>query len=318
MRDYYQPRLLQRLLARDVFKPVRSLASLNRVQPLIEVEKVEWEDAARGFARVTVIAKDNQREQGAKRPNSGVYDLRLFRDKQLVGWEPKTSMEYLLQPAPPGPDADEMDRQWWRQKTPLNLDSNGAKRLTFTVQIPRRAYVKQVTFTAYAFNIDRVKSATASTILNVTPGTKSRAGKAYVISVGVNRTESSPHWDLQFAANDARQMSEVVGEKLQATGQFREVVRIRLVSEEAGREQPGEGTATKAHLKTVLDLLAGSAVPDAQRREIPDAEKIEKAEPEDLVLLTFSSHGYADERGVFHMILADTGKNLLERLPPGL
>src|SRR5262249_32312194 len=36
MRDYYEPRLLPRLLAGEQLPKLRSLASLNRVQPLVE------------------------------------------------------------------------------------------------------------------------------------------------------------------------------------------------------------------------------------------------------------------------------------------
>ena len=49
-----EPGLLPQLLAGKELPKVRSLVSLNRVQPLVEVEKTEWQDAAIGLARVTV------------------------------------------------------------------------------------------------------------------------------------------------------------------------------------------------------------------------------------------------------------------------
>jgi hypothetical protein len=125
----------------------------------------------------------------------------------------------------------------------------------------------------------------------------------------VNRTESSPNWDLRYAANDARKMSELVSEKLRGAHQFSEVVPILLVSDQPGQEKKGEAEATTKHLQAVLDVLAGRRKVDEQlKKDIPGAEGLEKAEPEDLVLLTFSSHGYTDKRGVFHMVLADIGK----------
>jgi hypothetical protein len=147
---------------------------------------------------------------------------------------------------------------------------------------------------SHAFNEDRVKSATASRTLAVNSALKLRTGKAYIISVGVNRTESSPNWDLKYAANDARKLSEVVSQKLRATRQFGAVVPVLLVSDQPGQGKAGETEATKAHLQSVLDVLGGHRKMDDQlRKEIPGAEGIEKAQPEDLVLLTFSSHGWS-------------------------
>jgi WD40 repeat protein len=313
MRDYYEPRLLPRLLEREEFKPVRPLGSLNRVQPFVEVEKAEWQNATAGIAKITVKVSGNKemfpRDGKQVEVRTGVYDLRLFRDGKLVGWAPKTSVEWQMMPPPTGPNADELDLGRWREKTQIDLEVDGTKELSFLVQVPRWTYLKQVTFTAYAFNVDRVKSSTAPKTLEVKQPLKLRVGKAYVISVGVNRTESSPAWDLQYAANDARQMSEVVGDKLEATNPFAQVVRIRLVSDEAGKEQPKEAAATKAHVQAVLDVLAGRRIVDEQLKlEIPEIENVEKAQPEDLVLLAFSSHGFTDSRGVFHMVLADIGK----------
>jgi len=122
-------------------------------------------------------------------------------------------------------------------------------------------------FTAYAFNEDRVKSATASATLVVDKPLKPRMGKAYLISVGVNRTASSPIWDLHYAANDARQMSKVLGDKLEGTRQFADVVRIRLVSDTAEQHEAGEAAATKAHLGAVLDVLAGRRRVDEQLKK---------------------------------------------------
>jgi WD40 repeat protein len=317
MRDYYEPGLLPQLLAGKELSKIRPLASLNRVQPLVEVEKTEWQDAAQGVARVTVKVSGNKgtfpRNGKQVEVRTGVYDLRVFRDGQLVGWAPKSSVEWQLEPPPSSPDTEKnqaLDLQRWREKTRVVLDADGTKHLAFSVQVPRRADLKQVTFTAYAFNEDRVKSATASKVLELTSGLKVRMGKAYIISVGVNRTDSSPNWDLQYAANDARKLSEVVSQKLGATHQFGAVVPLVLVSDQPGQEKAGEAGATKVHLQAVLDVLAGRRAMDEQlKREIPNIEKVEKAQPEDLVLLAFSSHGYTDERGVFHMVLADIGKN---------
>jgi WD40 repeat protein len=315
MRDLYQPGLLAGLLGGKEFRPIQGLATLNRVQPLVKVEHVEWEDLARGVAKVAVEVTGNT-DPGMKngKTSTNPYDVRLFRDGQLVGWGPKTSVEWQLEPPPSGPDAkknEELDLERWRAETEIkDLRPDGTKELTFLVQVPRRADLEQVVFTAYGFNEDRVKSTTASATLTVDKPLQARMGKAYVISVGVNRTENISAWKLSYAANDARQMTKVVGDKLEATKQFRQVVRVRLVSDAPGKQQAGEAAATKENLKAVLDVLAGRrSVDEPLKREIPNIDEVTKAEPEDLVLLTFSSHGYTDDRGAFHIVLWDIGKD---------
>jgi hypothetical protein len=252
-----------------------------------------------------------QRDEQGELRKSGVYDLRLFRDGQLVKWAPYNSVNWQDQSS-----RKRNDLASWRNPNQLKSDSREVERVENDgtivvrfehVQVPRRADLKEVVFTAYAFNEDRVKSATESTTLKVDKPLKTRVGKAYLITVGVNRTESSPAWDLHYAANDARRMSQVVGDKLEGSKQFSDVVRIRLVSDK--NHQAGEAAATKAHLQAVLDVLAGRRQVSVQlKKQIPGIERMEKAAPEDLVLLSFSSHGYTDDRGVFHIVLEDIGK----------
>jgi hypothetical protein len=87
------------------------------------------------------------------------------------------------------------------------LDSQtGATVRTFTVKLSRSADRKEVEFSAYAFNVERVKSATDRKTFSVLTSVKPVKGRAYLITVGVNAYEN-PAWDLRFAANDARQLA---------------------------------------------------------------------------------------------------------------
>jgi uncharacterized caspase-like protein len=189
------------------------------------------------------------------------------------------------------------------------------------VRLPRRAGQKEVVFSAYAFNEDRVKSTTATRNIPLPAGIKPRMGKAYVISLGVNRTRSTPPaWDLSYAVNDARELSRVVSRKLRDTRQFADVVPVCLVSDDAkavakkedrcDTELPG----TKESLQAVLDLLAGRPVKEPIRTQL--SKFTERAQPEDLVLISVSSHGYTDDRGTFHFVTADV--NAPQQVTPGL
>lgn len=292
MRDYYEPRLLARLLAGEQMKPVRSLAALNRAQPAVRISHVEQRRERPELARVTVEVAGGLKEsgRGAREAGgeTGVYDLRLFRDGQLVAYAPERDGEVRV------------DAQ------------TGKASLTFDgVALPRGA--SAVEFSAYAFNEDRVKSATDRRTLRLAAPLPAAKGRAYVVSVGVNAYENEA-WDLRFAANDARRLQDVVAERVAHTGEYEEVVRVPLISDyelRGGRKSAPrvvtEASATKANFKAVLDLLAGRPADPAALKSIPNAARLRAASPEDLVLISFSSHGYADERGTFHLLTSDTG-----------
>lgn len=295
MRDYYEPRLLARLLAGERFAPVRALAELNRRQPLVTVSFVEQQKERPELVNVTIEVEQGagaskQGAQGIKR-ETGVYDLRLFRDGQLVGHAPEGAGGEVKTDA-----------------------ATGRATMTFKdIRLPRRANLKEVEFTAYAFNEDRVKSETARRTLKLGVAPAPSKGRAYVVSVGVNAYENAK-WDLRFAANDARRLQEVVSARVAQSGEYAEVVRVPLVSDyelkDGKKTAPrvvNEATATKANFKAVLDLLAGREVDAATRAKIPNVERLQKVAPEDLVIISFSSHGYADERGNFYLLPYDTG-----------
>jgi len=105
-------------------------------------------------------------------------------------------------------------------------------------------------------------------------------------------------------------MQRDLSEKLQQIGAYEEIVSIPLISDfdEKGNDviiQP-----TKENFRTVLDLLANREVEPQRVRNIPRqiADKIRQARPEDLVLISFSSHGYADQEGTFYVFPYDLGQ----------
>ncbi len=270
MRDYYEPQLLSRILNGEQFKPVRPLTDLKRVQPEVKITAIA-PDADAGYVTVSVEAAGVSRAYGSRGTPivTAVHDLRLFRNGQLVG-----QAEGKLAEAGAAPFA--------RQ---------------FRVRLP--AGKAPLTFTAYAFNDDRVKTATAQQ--NYTPPAAIVAAKprAYLITVGVNRHDN-PAWNLRYAANDARQIGQSLASRL-AGKNYESVVNVALISD-------GEATsfATKANVKAVLDVLAGRNAEPAVVSAIPGAEQLRRANPDDLVLISFSGHGYGDG-GLFYLVPADTG-----------
>jgi uncharacterized caspase-like protein len=86
------------------------------------------------------------------------------------------------------------------------------------------------------------------------------------------------------------------------------VIAMPLISDSSGSNIL-EKTATKANLKAVLDLLSGKSVDQTVIKAIPNADKLRRATPDDLVILSYSSHGYLDNNGSFYFFPYDVGKN---------
>jgi WD40 repeat protein len=323
MRQYYEPGLLRRALRGEQFKPLPSIADINRVQPKVSITNVNQAandadsvevtvDVESATEAVSISATDPAKK---KRFSSGAFDLRLFRDGQLVGYS--TSDEKLQTTFRTYANfADES--AVWREANKIDL-LEGKKTFTFAVELPAvpsgDSPNREVEFSAYAFNEDRVKSNTATLRWSLDDAAKSQSvqsrakPRAYVIAVGANANEN-PAFDLQFAANDARRFQEVLLARLAATNEYSEVVPVSLISdweERGGQKVTTQRGATKANFKAVIDLLAGRRVSDDIKRAIPNAGKLLRSTPDDLVMILFSSHGYADRNGAFYFIPYDTG-----------
>lgn len=341
MRDYYEPHLLARLVKCNrekncdrEFQPVRDISKLNRVQPPVNISNVSPPDAD-GYVNVTVEVGKGEGKylvngQETTR-TTGAYDLRLFRDGQMVGSWPPEGAEKLLQRTAADLESNEKligDARFmkelsdWRGATEVKPDDkvrmqqNGGM-LTlppFRVKLPRGKDVAAIDFTAYAFNDDRIKSQTArwqwpDAVKASLPKAQPVMPRAYLITIGVNAYEN-PDWNLKYAANDARQIQRTLSEKLAQGKEYQEVVPISLISDyqtKNGQDVVSEKLATKANIRSILDLLAGKTVDPEILKSIPGADKLRKAGPDDLVIISFSSHGYADNHGNFYFVPYDVG-----------
>jgi WD40 repeat protein len=283
MRIYYEPRLLARILAGEKFAPVPPLASLNRIQPTVRITQITPQ--ANAPDQVSVKVELVNVSVGAR--HSGVSDLRLFRDGQLVGYAP--------------------DRGGLVQ---VNSRTGKAEMVFSNIKLPRREDVLKVEFSAYAFNSDRVKSLTNHMTYELPAPLKTVKGRAYLVTVGVNVYENFEVTKLLYPASDARLMSTTLSDTLRQTGHYAEIVTVPMIADI--RERPGEQVVrpTRENFKTVLALLAGKQVGAPQLAAIPAEirKNLHAARPEDLVIISFSTHGQADGQGNFYLYPYDTGQ----------
>lgn len=308
MRDFYQPRLMERLLdcngansCATTLKPLPDISALDWVLPKVRIVGMAPVSGTNSVS-VDVEAVEGEDQAAPEgRRTSEVHDLRLFRDGKLVGQWPT--------PRPPSPGASAADLlRTWRADTAVPGTSGGATVThPFVVDLPTAAGVGKVTFSAYAFNRDRVKGETDTADYALAAAVARRPRRAYVIAIGVDSYPAIPDHALRFAVNDAVAIS-------------RSMKRFLAISDRADPAEPysvvsitliSDGTvdqATKADIHAVLDLLAGVS-PAAARATLAragvDAGGLAKAEPDDLVVAAFSGHGWANPVGDFYLLPSD-------------
>lgn len=294
MRDYYEPRLMPRILAGQQFKPIRSLTELNRVQPSVRITGIEQQKDRPDLAIVTVEASSASREFKPGNPltrQSGVFDIRLFRDGHIVAQFPQVKTKRVAALAT---HSEEQRLKQWQEEArvkpgeQVKQEASGSYTITFKdIRLPQRTGLPEVEFSAYAFNEDRVKSETFKKSHTLPKTLTPHKGKAYILTVGVNRFDNRA-WDLRYAANDAREVQRLLVEKVRQTAEYQGVIGMSLVSD--GEKQKEEEQATKANIKAAVEDIS------------------KQARPEDLVIIYYSSHGYADRRGQFYLFPTDIGE----------
>ncbi len=323
LRDFYQPGLLattwacltepgaaDRCRSRSVQLP--TLASLNRVQPSVSIAAVR-PGAHAGEAIVDVrVSPAHDPSQPNGKTRTDAYDLRLFRNGQLVWQWP---------PSADGSDA----RAAWRTRTRVTMPAGStAAKISFRVALPAQTAGQDVQFTAYAFNEDRVKSETARARYAVPaplepPPQPAPRPKAYVVAIGVNGY-AAPGRNLRFAVQDSHAMLKALS-RLDGY----EIVPVALNS--AGND-PSQWHAIKENIREVLARLAGRPASEPSRwlaritrwlsfllpidrfgavSDIPGIDRVARATPDDLVIITFSGHGHTDPGGAFYILPSDSG-----------
>jgi dipeptidyl aminopeptidase/acylaminoacyl peptidase len=277
MRDFYEPGLYGKLLdcreartCAEVFKPLPAIASLNRVLPQVRIADVKpGKDASEAVVTVDVDQGVDPHAANGK-TRSGIFEPRLFRNGRMVAISPD------------------------------HVDATGgaaSKRFVYTVALPTAAGSEKQVFSAYAFNEDRIKSETA-TRSYTRPAVAPHRPQAYVVTIGIDDYDT-PRFRLNYSVADARLLTERL-----ATIPGYDVHRLTLVGEQApdGRRS----RVDQATIGQVLSLLAGSDDREATLAALHangvDASMLQRTTPDDLVIVSFSGHGWADPKGNFYLI----------------
>lgn len=289
IREYYEPGLLGRLLAGERFPPIKPIADLNRVQPVVRISEVSSSVRGAGYVDITVELAAGERsfirDGEVSVQGTAVHDLQLFRDGRLVRYAPAAGGE-------------------------VKLDREGQRTLKFDgIPLPSDPAAEGVLFSAYAFNDDRIKSPTHR--LRFKPEVKGgvRTRRAYVIAIGANAYEN-PSWNLRYAANDARAILDTLVQRLEKSGSFDQVIPVSLVADwqqQAGVVEVTEKLATRAAIGRVLGALAGKVGATDALSGVINADRLQQATPDDTLIITFSGHGLAAPGGNFHFFTYDTG-----------
>lgn len=201
-----------------------------------------------------------------KGQSSGARDLRLFRDGKLVG-SGTVNVPDHGQASGGLISGPVPDGDYVFHDVALRTDESTWDYIA--------GGARPVTFTAYAFNDALVRSLTARAEWTPRGGDHRAPRKGFVLAIGVNQY-SAQHCDLLDAVSDAEMMAKTVGERLRANG-LQEVDVDVLRSAAAGKEA----------IRLALELIG------------------RRATPNDVVLVTFSGHGYAERNGLFYLLPAD-------------
>jgi WD40 repeat protein len=294
MRDFYEPALYAKLLdcraARtcgSVFKQLPAIATLNRVMPDVRITGVaSGSDASEALVSVEVREGVNFDAANGK-TRSGIYNPRLFRNGRVVAM---TTDE---------PDAVGDTTQAWRGRN--RVGDGGPQRLTYRVVLPTGPGSERQSFSAYAFNEDRIKSETAS-YAYTRPAVAARQPRAFVVAIGIDDYDT-PRFKLNYSVADAR----LISTRLETIPGFA-VQRLVLSGERAA-----DGTRKRISNRTirrVLSLLASDRGRATTLKALADedgvdASMIAAATPDDIVIVSFSGHGWADRQGNFYLIPSD-------------
>ncbi len=267
--EYFYPGLLGEILAGKSPKATKEITKRDRRQPKVSLSLAGSRADAGSVkdgkvslrtvgVRIEVVEAPADETHSAR---SGARDLRLFRNGSLV--------------------------QVWHGDLPR--DATGKSVLEIT--IPVIAGNNQLT--AYAFNLDNVKSPDAELQLTGDESLK-RKGTTYVLAIGLNRY-ANESFNLKYAVADAVFFGKLLEQSLSRRDSAAQTEVIHLKDEEA----------TKSNVLLALSLLSGNLT-DIPRGAPAALSTLKKAQPEDNLIIFFAGHGMAYENS-FYLLPFDLG-----------
>ncbi len=300
MRDYYEPRLIAKLMdctragnCATALHKVPPVGGLNRQLPDVRITAVTATEP--GWAEVRVAATDTTDPVNGRR--SGVFGIKLLMNNREVARDPD-----LISPPPQRTLAD-----WRAVNASLPGDVPGVHDWTFKVQLPSDG--RKLEFAAYSFNSDRVKSDTVR-LAWTPPPSPPRQRRAFVLTIGVN-DYAERRLTLNFAVPDA----ELIAERLvNIPGYVTRQARLTTAQLPDGRIRQ----VTSDDIIMALSILAGfkgDGVRDMLRVAGHDVAALDEATPDDIVIISFSGHGYADATGSFALLASDVRWGALDAAP---
>ena len=344
IRDYFQPGLTFRLAQ---CAGASQAACASSVAPSVNVAKINHQLPEVRITDVQPIGDGRSAMVTTQTSKADAFDLRLFRDGELVEEAPdpsrvleaasspttqklsgkelpaprrargtideRTSSRAPVASVSPGSAGTEK-RTWWELNA-LATDASHVATQVFTVPLPSGP-AGRTEFSAYAFNISQVISDIHRVAFS-RPNTEPRVPKAFVLSIGID-DYVNPDWRLHFAAADADKMAESLqhastdqfdirpmvlkaqGNDSQATKKLIHDALILLSREKtsAGAQDHDATTDDPAHALVMQDFRA--------LREPPRGSNLfTRATPDDILIVTFSGHGWTSREGEFYLIPAD-------------
>jgi hypothetical protein len=261
----------------ETLPPIRPIAEItNRVQPDVSIVSVSASKTHPGRADVVVHAASRVEEK-----------------KDVLGAVVKDAQGKLETQASGLQNLRLFRNGQLVANTPLDQPLKDGDFTFNDIQLPTST--RQVTFTAYAFNHDdhqseQIKSATTPPFdFSYEPGPPAKP-RAFLLQIGVNHYRASG-CELYGSVTDANELSRVLADRLTKRGL--DVIAVRLISTDtksnaAKQEIHDELHATKQEIHDALQKIAAAATPD------------------DVFFLSFSGHGYGDNRdGQFYIFPSD-------------
>jgi hypothetical protein len=285
--------------------PVVFQNNINPNQPKVTIRSVVLEPAPLHSATVTIdvdsVLSVVARPNGGKWPPSGMSDLRISRDGELI-------REVSISPsdgvptssgcsAVDGVTPDQAHRTVICRNLPLPACvNNECKNNT-----PQPDSEGMVEFVAYAFSSNGIKS--NSSVFRLPFKENNRPLRnAYVVSFGVNTNVTLDEGLMRtYAARDARNFSSVLAQQLRQSGVFQSVVTVDLISDyldSGSKSKITQRDATKDNLRKVFSVLAGTPGSRLSRHLICNnghsgrcRNLLAKTTPDDVVIIYVAAHG---------------------------